>query len=147
MHLGFINYSNDNNSFKRSLARYNHLLKNYFENDDVTISKKLNETFDILIESSLSHEILSEKESEVYNIIIDFMANDLNELQLENIKNQVFNDDIKEKIIEKISKELNDVSPEILKSVMEKSNKLSAQGNSQSMEIIFIPSVVNIKEK
>lgn len=144
MHLGFLYFENNSAGFKKDFVRYNHLLKNYFDNDDQTIVKKLNETYKSLLGHCTSYEVLSEKETEVYNVIIDFMANDLNEEELKEVQSQNYSEDIKSRITDKMTKELPGIDPEILQSVMQKSSKMVNKGDSQSVEILFIPSVINV---
>jgi hypothetical protein len=142
MRLGFVYFENSNNSFKKELVRYNTLLKNYFDNDDNTVVKKLNETFGKLLKNSTYHEILNEKESKIYNVIIDFIANDVDENDLASINSFNYNDNLKDRILSKMSKELPNASTETIQNVVEKSEKLMNTNNPQNIELVFIPSVI-----
>jgi hypothetical protein len=142
MRLGFVYFESTNNSFKKELVRYNTLLKNYFDNDDSTVVKKLNETFNKLIKSSTSHEILNERESKVYNVMIDFIANDVDESDLASINSFNYSSDLKNKIINIMSKELPNTSAETIQNVVAKSQKLMNTNNPQNVELVFIPSVI-----
>lgn len=146
MHLGFLYFESNNASFKKDFVRYNHLLKSYFDNDDQTVIKKLAEIYKSLLSHCTSYEVLSEKETEVYNVIIDFMTNDLNEAELAEVQNQSYSEDIKTRITDKMTKELPEIDPEILQNVMQKSNNMISKGDSESLELLFIPSVINTNE-
>lgn len=146
MYLGFLYFENNSIGFKKDFVRYNHLLKNYFDNSDQTIVKKLVEVYKSLLSHCTSYEVLSEKETEVYNVIIDFMANDLTQDELDEVQNQNYSENIKSRIADKMTEELPEVDPEILQSVMQKSSNMVTKSDSESVEILFIPSVLNVKE-
>lgn len=144
MRLGFVYYEPTNNIFRKNLVRYNTLLKKYFESNDSSISKKLHETLNNILSQCMNYEILTSEESEVYNIIIEFLANNLDDKDLSEIKNQNSSESINSKITQKISTIMPDVDIEIVKAIIDKSQNVLKFSNSKNIEVVFIPSVINL---
>lgn len=146
MRLAFVYFDNSNLSFKKDLVRYNSLLKSYFNsNNDASVVKKLDETLDSLLSNSNSYDILTEEETNIYNVIIDLMANGFDENELKKVQTQTYDDEIKNKLINKMADELPNIDPKAFQSVMEKSSKLTTLSSSNNIEIIFIPSAINVE--
>lgn len=145
MRLGFVYYEPNNNNFKKNLIRYNTLLKKYFESNNSTIVNKLNETFGNILKESISYELLTSEESEVYNVIIEFLANSLNPEEIAKVKNQEVNDDIRVRIAERISTQMPQVDLEIVKQIIDKSQNILKNSDSKNIEVVFIPSIISIE--
>lgn len=140
MKLGFVYYNPENLNFKKHSIRYNTLLKNFFESNNPTIVCKLSDELNNVLNEAASYEILNQKESEVYNSIIEFLGNSLNDEEIAQVKSMDISQDIKERIAHKITNDLPNIEQEVINNIIEKSQNIIKGSDMKNIEIIFIPS-------